>query len=315
VLIPPRDCGLRFGALISGHARHRYTSRHVAFSFADAHTFHSRHSAAVIHKTIEPYFMSRSSQQKLPQPRADLAFFLDVDGTLLPIAETPDAVSPSVAVCSVLINLAAASNGAVALVSGRPLAELDQLFPENRFPAAGQHGAERRDTFGNITRAEPHAPALDALRDFMRRLAGSDARLMLEDKGLSLALHYRRAPQLGPVLTTALKNAVTAHPEISLQPGKQVLEVRPATVSKAHAVRSFMSEPPFLDRTPVFVGDDITDEDGFAMVNSLRGISIKVGSGHSVAKYRLADTAAVLHWLAACVPAHPAREMSSNAQS
>ncbi|MGA9854912.1 MAG: trehalose-phosphatase [Gammaproteobacteria bacterium] len=257
--------------------------------------------------------MSRSAKQNPPKPRADLAFFLDVDGTLLPFAETPAEVSPSAAVCALLAKLAAASSGAVALISGRSLAELDRLFCKQHFAAAGQHGGERRDAGGRIMRHQPHVATLNSLRNLLRDLADSDEHLLLEDKGLSLALHYRRAPECGPALMAKLRHALSIYPEFSLQPGKMVLEVRPAGVSKAHALQAFMSEPPFLQHVPVFIGDDITDEDGFAMVNQLGGISIKVGSGSSIARYRLADTDSVLKWLRSCCVSSSEQKSISNA--
>lgn len=259
--------------------------------------------------------MARSAKQNLPKPRADLAFFLDVDGTLLPIAETPSAVSPSHAVCALLDKLRSASGGAVAVISGRPLEELDRLLCEQHFPAAGQHGGERRDAQGMITRAEPHSHSLESLRDVMHQLANADTRLLLEDKGLSLALHYRRAPECGPELRSKLQSVLDAYPQYVLQNGKQVLEVRPSGTSKAHAVEAFMSEAPFLGRVPVFIGDDVTDEDGFASVNRLGGISIKVGDGDSIAHYRLADSEAVLKWLTACIQSQAMAAGGLDAQS
>lgn len=251
--------------------------------------------------------MSRPAGTALPQLRANLAFFLDVDGTLLPIAETPDAVSSPAFVRTTLADLAGAYGGAVALISGRPLAELDRLFAPHRFPAAGQHGAERRDAQGRIEQAEIPAAVLDALRGRMRQLADRDPRLLLEDKGLSLALHYRRAPELGSVLQAALEQAVAGNRAVLLQGGKRVWEVRAAAFGKDQAVREFMSEPPFAGRMPVFIGDDLSDDPAFEAVNALGGISIKVGGGASAARYRLADPAAVLSWLVACVSGTPAR--------
>ncbi len=259
--------------------------------------------------------MTRSAKQHLPTPRADFAFFLDVDGTLLPIADTPSAVSPSHAVCELLDKLRRASGGAVAAISGRPLEELDQLLCNQHFPAAGQHGAERRDDRGVVTRAEPHPRSLESLREVMRQLANADPRLLMEDKGLSLALHYRRATGYGPELRAKLQRVLDAYPQYVLQTGKQVLEIRPSGISKAHAVEAFMSEAPFLGRVPVFIGDDVTDEDGFATVNRLGGVSIKVGDGDSIALYRLADSEAVLKWLTACIQTQATAAGVSNAQS
>lgn len=236
----------------------------------------------------------------LPDNPAELAWFLDVDGTLLPIAETPAAVSPSGALCALLAKLSVTAGGALALISGRPLAELDHLFSPHRFPAAGQHGGERRDAAGRLMHAAIDHGALGKLRAYLQRLAHDDPRLLLEDKGLSLALHYRRAPQRGPALAAALRQTLVKHPQWVLLSGKQVLELRPTAINKASAVRAFLSETPFAGRVPLFIGDDATDEDGFAGVNALHGVSVKVGEESTRAHWRLKDSAAVLKWLASC---------------
>ena len=230
---------------------------------------------------------------------AALAFFLDVDGTLLPIAESPDAVLPSARACAILAALGKYHGGAVALVSGRPLSDLDALFRPQRFPMASQHGAELRDAAGHIQRVESHLAALDALRPRIRELAASDDRLLLEDKGLSLALHYRRAPELEQALHAELVAALQGSPELRLQTGKRVLEARSTHAHKGRAIRTLMEKMPFVGRVPVFIGDDATDESGFEAVNALGGLSIKVGQEPSIARERLPDTAAVLDWLAA----------------
>jgi len=173
-----------------------------------------------------------------------------VDGTLLPIASTPYEVSPSHRVCELLDRLRTASGGTVALISGRPLAELDRLLCNLHFPAAGQHGGEFRDASGRVTRSTPHPESIESLRNLMRRLAARDARLLLEDKGLSLALHYRRAPEYGPEMLAELQRILPDYPQYELLPGKQVLEVRPVGTSKALAVKSFMSAAPFWDASP-----------------------------------------------------------------
>ncbi|HEY4127866.1 MAG TPA: trehalose-phosphatase [Gammaproteobacteria bacterium] len=230
------------------------------------------------------------------------AYFLDVDGTLLPIAESPDVVAPSGAACALLVSLSAASDGALALVSGRPLHELDVMFAPHRFPVAAQHGAEIRNPGGRITWWEGHLSALQAVGAKMRRLADMDGRLRLEDKGLAISLHYRRAPHLGESLTSTMLEMLAPYRSLRLQPGKCVLEVCPAELGKGQAVEAFMRQAPFAGRRPVYIGDDLTDESGFEAVNAMGGISIKVGPEPSVATLRLADPAAVLHWLAARLP-------------
>ena len=233
-----------------------------------------------------------------PPYSPDCAFFLDIDGTLLEIAETPDAVHADAADCGLLERLHAAAGGAVALVSGRTLAMIDELFAPLKLPAAGQHGYERRDGTGRRRRHRFDAarlrPVAALLRDFAHRHAG----VVFEDKGASVALHYRLAPQLREAAhANALAAAALLPGEVQVQPGKMVWEVKPAGAHKGMAIEEFMRELPFRDRLPVFLGDDLTDEDGFRVVNRLGGHSIKVGAGDSAARFRLPDPAAARAWL------------------
>jgi trehalose 6-phosphate phosphatase len=246
--------------------------------------------------------MSRRVKETVQEQDPRFAYFLDVDGTLLPIAESPEVVSPSGAVCSLLARLAAANEGALALVSGRPLHELDVMFAPHRFPVAAQHGAEIRNPGGRVTWWEGHLPALQAVGTKMRRLTDMDGRLRLEDKGLAISLHYRRAPQLGDGLTATMLEMLAPYRMLRLQPGKCVLEVCASELGKGQAVEAFMHQAPFAGRRPVYIGDDLTDESGFEAVNAMDGISIKVGPEPSVAGMRLSDPSAVLHWLRARVP-------------
>lgn len=246
--------------------------------------------------------MSRRADETVQEQDARFAYFLDVDGTLLPIAESPEVVSPSGAVCSLLARLAALNEGALALVSGRPLYELDVMFAPYRFPVAAQHGAEIRNPGGRIHWSESHLTALQQVGSKMRRLTDMDGRLRLEDKGLAISLHYRRAPQLGDGLTATMLEMLAPYRTLRLQPGKCVLEVCAAELGKGQAVEAFMRQAPFAGRRPVYIGDDLTDESGFEAVNAMDGISIKVGPEPSVAGMRLPDPAAVLQWLAARLP-------------
>jgi trehalose 6-phosphate phosphatase len=176
--------------------------------------------------------------------------------------------------------------------------DVDRLFPGTRLPAAGQHGIERRDAVGRHSR---HAFPSDRLEEEHRRLAAAVARhpgLLLEHKGLSLALHYRRAPRLGAYAHRLLRGLQSRiGTEYCLQAGKRVVELKPAGRDKGVAVLEFMQEEPFRGRMPVFLGDDMTDEYGFAMVNRLDGHSVKVGPGRTVARWRLRDVLAVRAWL------------------
>lgn len=234
----------------------------------------------------------------LPPPQGDWAYFIDIDGTLVDIVDSPDAVRLDHDLVQVIEELFRTSGGAVALISGRSIADIDRLFPGTLLPAAGQHGIERRNAAGVITLHPAPLRHLDWAR---ARLAAAVARkpgLLLEDKGLSLALHYRRAPQLAGyahrVTRSLLQRVGTKY---CIQAGKRVVELKPSGKDKGVAVREFMQELPFEGRIPVFVGDDATDEYGFATVNRLRGYSIKVGPGTTVARWRLPNVMSVLQWL------------------
>jgi trehalose 6-phosphate phosphatase len=230
-----------------------------------------------------------------PLLSADAALFLDFDGTLAAIAPRPDAVVVESWLVPLLQRLHVALGGALALVSGRPVAELDAFVAPLVLPVAGVHGAEHRDALGLLRRTALVVP--QPVRRRAQRLARLDAGLQLEDKQSALALHWRLAPQFGELCLSALRAAARAHPDWRVLHGKSVAEVKPSGVSKGHAVQSFCAERPFAQRVPVFVGDDTTDEDGFAAVQAAGGYGIKVGEGPTVARYRLADTSSVRLWL------------------
>jgi trehalose 6-phosphate phosphatase len=231
------------------------------------------------------------------------ALFLDVDGTLLEIAPRPELVQVPDGVPSLLIRLSAEREGALALVSGRPLVQLDRLFQPWQGAAAGLHGLERRRADGMLDCAadSDSAAALDCLRPKLAALAADGTGLMLEDKGATLALHYRATPEREPEIRAIVE---VLHREIAsalrLIPGKMVVEFQPRSADKGRAIAAFLTEPPFLGRRPVFVGDDTTDEDGFAEIRRRGGIAIRVGhfDGATAANYRLPTVEAVLVWLA-----------------
>lgn len=242
--------------------------------------------------------MSPRTRGTLPSPGADWAYFFDVDGTLAEIARLPGDVRVDPALRRTIETLLTASGGALALISGRSIRDIDQLFPGVRLPVAGQHGAERRAADGTVVR-HPFPPArLDPLREQLAAPLLAHAGLHLEDKGSSLALHYRNAPRLGAFVHRLMRTLARAYgPEIAVQTGKRVVELVPAGHSKGAAVLSFLDEPPFRGRLPVFVGDDVTDETAFEVVNRLDGLSVKVGAGRTVAHWRLRDVRAVRQWL------------------
>lgn len=233
------------------------------------------------------------------------ALFLDVDGTLLRIASHPDAVQVSPDMLALLERLAAHAAGALALISGRSIANLDVLFAPLRLPCAGVHGLERRGADSVVHRSDA-ASLLEPLRLPLDAFVRNHEGLLLEDKGQSLALHFRNAPACGPEAEKLLRALIAANPSsLELKRGKMVLEVKPGSADKGTAIGDFMQEPPFAGRRPVFIGDDVTDEDGFAAVNALGGLSIRVGPvAESAAVCRLADEAAVFAWLRAWLD-HP----------
>lgn len=215
-------------------------------------------------------------KRHLPFGPARTALFLDVDGTLLEFAARPDAVRVDDGLRRLLDRAADALDGALALVSGRSLAQLDELFAPRRWPAAGLHGAERRDAAGGLHPG--HAASLPAgLLTALRQIAGRHPGLVVEDKGRAAALHYRAAPALGTELGEAVAELALAHVDLAVQPGACVFELKPGGASKAHAIQAFMGEPPFRGRVPLVAGDDLTDLPAFAAVEALGGVSVAVG--------------------------------------
>jgi trehalose 6-phosphate phosphatase len=237
--------------------------------------------------------------------QGDWALFLDVDGTLLEIAETPQSVRVPDKLKMLLSRASAHLDGAVALVSGRSLAEIDHLFAPLRACASGVHGCERRDARGSVVHATLDSRLLDAARADLNNFVSSHQGLLLEDKGYSLAVHFRRAPDLSPDVFERMSQVRTRlGTAFVLQAGKCVFELRPGAWSKGTAIAQFMREPPFRGRTPVFAGDDLADEQGFAVVNALGGVSIRVGSAAmTIARHRLRDVSAVVQWLERIPPA------------
>ncbi|HZB91737.1 MAG TPA: trehalose-phosphatase [Stellaceae bacterium] len=212
----------------------------------------------------------------LPEEGASWALFLDVDGTLLPIAATPEAARPQPALLPLLERLSRGCERALALVSGRSLASIDRLFAPFRPAAAGLHGWERRRSDGSLVPQNEPSGLLARLRPRLETYVRARPGLMLEDKGGSLALHYRQAPERGAALLRLVRRLARAEPELHVIAGRKVVEVQPLGADKGAAIRAFLAEPPFAGRRPVFAGDDTTDEHGFEAVNELGGLSVRV---------------------------------------
>jgi len=264
-----------------------------------------------LRKPLSPVRGARPRRGYGPPPLvpAASAVFLDIDGTLLELAATPNGVRVDLAVTHLLPALAEALAGALALITGRTLADADRLFPGLSLPVAGQHGLVRRSADGKIV-AYPAPPELTALRAELTSFAARHSGLVLEDKGTTLALHYRLAPRLASHVHRMVRAHVAEAGDASwqLQPGKAMVDIVPYGRDKGTAIQEYMAELPFRGRMPVFVGDDHSDEHGFTAVMDMGGQAIKVGPGRTLARYRLRDVTAVCRWLgAALAPAPKAR--------
>ncbi len=232
-----------------------------------------------------------------PGPEKPIALFLDFDGTLVEIAPTPDQVRVAPGLPALIETLRDRLGGALAVVSGRPIAQIDALLRPAHVAAAGAHGLERRGADDSLVSAPPSA-AIHTVRDRLLPFVAARPELVLEDKGVSLSLHYRRVPGLEAQCRAAMDAALDGL-DLELLDGKMVLEVRPHGMDKGRAIAEFVAEPPFAGRLPVFIGDDRTDEDGFDRVNAHGGWSIKVGVGATRATRRIGDVAEVHEWLRA----------------
>jgi trehalose 6-phosphate phosphatase len=231
----------------------------------------------------------------LPQPDAGCALFLDFDGTLTEIAPTPDSVRLADGLLDSLGSLSASLGGALAVVTGRSVDDLDRHLHPLKLPASGVHGVELRGVDGALHRVG--VADLDPARALVDALSRADPRLRLEVKPGALALHYRAAPEREADCLATMRDAQARVPGTALQRGKMVVELKPAGIDKGSAVRAFLAQPPFRDRRPWFVGDDVTDEAAFAAVIAAGGMAVKVGAGETVASHRLPDPLAVRRWL------------------
>jgi len=242
-----------------------------------------------------------------PPPSLDWCLFLDVDGTLIELTDTPFDTRRNEELDTTLREVSERLDGALALVSGRSIEYLDNLFAPLRLPSAGLHGVERRNASGVTQGASFNDSQLDRARTALIDLAQSHPGTLLEDKGRTVAIHYRMAPQFEPALRESVTAiAATLGASYHIQAGNMMLEIKPRGFSKGSAIKAFMQEPPFSGRTPIFVGDDLTDLDGFRAVEAQGGVSIGVGD-RVQGQCHLADPKAVRRWLrgiAALVGSH-----------
>src|SRR3954454_3125694 len=244
--------------------------------------------------------------ETVPVPRSlvphlsETALLLDIDGTLLDLMPTPREVWVPPGLAETLHRLHRRTNGALALVSGRSLNDIDLIFAPDQFPAVGGHGAEMRIE-ADSEAVSAHAPPMD--KELKRRLAAI-ARLspgiLLEDKGYSLALHYRLAPHAEKAIYAAVSliRADLPNAPIEVMPGKCVCEIKHSGFSKASAVRELMTHEPFIGRRPLFVGDDVTDESVFAIMPDIGGLAFSVGRRAKGVAGHFDDPGDVRAWLA-----------------
>jgi len=224
---------------------------------------------------IDPMLVAGELAQRL----GDCAFLLDIDGTLLDLAPTPREVWVPPGLGETLSRLRDRTSGALALVSGRSLNDIDLIFAPEVFPAVGGHGAEMRISIDSEAVAT-HAPPMD--KELKRRLAAVaklSPGILLEDKGYSLALHYRLAPHAEKDIYAAVSLIRSELPDapIEVLPGKCVCEIKQYGFDKATGVRELMTQDPFRGRRPIFIGDDVTDESVFAIIPDLGGLAFSVG--------------------------------------
>lgn len=248
-----------------------------------------------------PLNAGNQTTRPLPPPvgqRVRIALFLDLDGVLAPLASTPDAVVADPRRTRVLGALDRALGGRVAVVSGRTLSEIDRIAGGATPSAAGIHGLERRRHDGSMVETLPSRAVENAVSAF-QAFAADNPGVLVEDKGLSAGLHYRGAPQAEQG-ALALATDLANRSDLIAQPGKMVIELKTPGADKGSAIKAFMAELPFLGAMPIMLGDDLTDEAGFAAAEALGGFGVLVGEPReTAARYGLPDVDAVLMWLEA----------------
>ncbi len=245
--------------------------------------------------------MNAPGLRPLPEPRplpgfGNVALFLDLDGTLAAIRPRPEDVGPEAWRTALLRQLEERLGGKLAVISGRSLEEVDRILEGAVAAVAAVHGLVRRSADGTVEEAPP-APGLAPARERLAEISAEHPGLLVEDKRLSLAVHFRQAPELEPEVNREAE-AICEESGLSLQLGDMVAEMQTPGVDKGAALQAFMREAPFKGAVPVFVGDDLTDEHGFRAARALGGISILVGAPRpTYADMRLESVAAVRHWL------------------
>ncbi len=232
-----------------------------------------------------------------------IALFLDIDGTLVEFAATPDEVIVPPMLRPLLERLASDLHGAFAIITGRPIESADRLFRPTQFTMAGLHGGEFR--FNGVHEDVPAAYAPRAWKDAAKALADANPGVAYEEKRLGFSVHYREAPEKAALVTEAIETAMQKdNPGLHLLHANMALEIRPDGIDKGHAIRHFMQMPQFAGRMPVFFGDDTTDDDGFRVLKDYGGVGVVVGHRRPPeALYTVKDPATIRVLLSELKPA------------
>lgn len=239
----------------------------------------------------------------LPYPASSIldptraALFLDFDGTLVAITDRPDLVRVSPHLRDLLTWLLEGAGGALAIVTGRDIADVDSYLAPLRLPIAGIHGMVRRRADGHLDETPSDDAAIATIDARLQPFVSGADGLLLERKTASIALHYRARPDLEQASRDAMEEALGGVDSVTLLRGKMVLEAKAGTAHKGQAVQAYMNEAPFAGRLPFFAGDDRTDEDAFETVNACGGISVKIGTGPTMARYRIDRQTDFIDWL------------------
>ncbi|MET0568790.1 MAG: trehalose-phosphatase [Hyphomicrobiaceae bacterium] len=237
------------------------------------------------------------------------ALFLDFDGTLAEIAPAPNLVAFTPEARAVLETLEQCFSGALAIVTGRQVSEIDHHLAPLKLPVSALYGLVHRSSDGAISDLRPPGTRVAHASAVLKKFVEQHPGLLLELKGQTIALHYRARPEMGHACRAAARAALDGEQGLKLIDGKMVVEIAPAEADKGRAVLTFLDEPPFFGRRPVYIGDDVSDEAAFKVAQELGGVAIKIGRGRTAAQYRAADNADILQWLRA-VAANAGRKVS-----
>lgn len=235
--------------------------------------------------------------EAMDEPDPQSAIFLDFDGTLVDIAPAPDLIEVPSDLVAILERLRRRHGGALAIVSGRDISDIDRRLPGFRGALAGGHGSQLRLPERPVERVGVDEARVSALQSAARAFAATEAELLVEDKDAGVVVHYRSRPELEEKVRAFAHALADSDPDFTCQPAKMAMEIRPAGVNKGRAIARLLASEPFAGRTPWFFGDDRTDEAGFEEVNGRGGVSVKIGEGQTCARYQIASAGQFREWL------------------